>query len=53
MAFFDELAKVLHIGEDDEYVRVVRDPRCNRRDAEDEYDDEDDDSYDDEDIDWD
>ena len=52
MAFFDELKKVLHVAPDDDYVRVVRDPRCaqnERVDDDDEYDDDDDDMYDDDD----
>ncbi|MCK4518166.1 hypothetical protein KAT92_05280 [Candidatus Babeliales bacterium] len=52
MSFFDELNNVLHIGTNDKYVRVERDPRCDAsqesyEDDGDEYEDYGDDEYDD------
>ena len=47
MAFLDEVTRILHLGANEEYVRIVRDRAPKQNDVyEDEYEDEYDDSED-------
>ena len=52
MAFFDDVKRVLHIDPDEDYVRVVRDPRCSTSSGDVRFDDDDDDDDDFDDDDW-